>query len=275
MRTIDVVRPTKIERVVQECSNIRSFYFKDDTSLAARPGQFVMVWLPGVGEFPMSISLISNAKSASIGVKAIGVGTKVLYECKPGDKLGIRGPYGNPFELDPFRRKKGSRVLLVGGGTGMVPMIVLAKELTRNRVGVKAVVAARRKAELPFLRESKKILGKENVFPTTDDGSFGFKGYAHEQVKELVRDNRFDCILSCGPEKMMLRVLEVASENRVPVQFSLERIMKCGMGICGSCTIGDVVLCRDGPVLNTRELEDVQSEFGSLHRDKTGKLCPI
>lgn len=278
LRTIDVVRDTKIESIVQESSNIRSFFFKDDSSLLAKPGQFVMVWLPGAGEFPMSLSLPSSKGLASIGVKAMGVGSKILYEAQAGDYLGIRGPYGNGFEMDfqfTKQRRKNKSKLLVGGGTGMVPLLVVAKALVKKSFATMMVIGARTKAELPFLRLSKKILGSTNVYPTTDDGSFGFKGLAHEKVEELVSKHKFDMIFSCGPEKMMARVFEIAEKKRIPVQFSLERIMKCGIGICGSCTVGEQVLCKDGPVLNSSQLVVLRNEFGHLHRDKAGKLCPI
>lgn len=275
MRTIDMIRDTRIERVVQESSNIRSFYFKDAPSLSSKPGQFAMVWLPGVGEFPMSLSLPSKEGLASISVKPMGVGTRILYDATVGCSLGIRGPYGSAFEIQPASRKK-KRVLLVGGGTGMVPIIVLSKALLHlGSIHSSMVIGARTKDELPFLNIARKMLGSRNVFPSTDDGTLGFKGYAHELIEKLVLREKFDEIFCCGPERMMVQVLRIAKENGIRIQCSLERIMKCGIAICGSCTIGDIILCRDGPVLNEKDLERVRSEFGLYRRDKTGKLCPI
>ncbi len=275
MRTIDVIRDTKIDSVVQESSNIRSMFFKDEPSLQASPGQFVMVWVPGVGEFPMSLSLPSKKGLASIGVKAMGEGSRLLYESKVGDFIGIRGPYGKAFQLEPRRGKPLRRVLLVGGGTGMTTIVVLAKELSEKSIKTVLAIGARTKDELPFVRISKRIAGAKNVYTSTDDGSFGFRGLVHEQVRELVSKYRFDEIFSCGPEKMMAHVFKIAKENQIPVQFSLERIMKCGIGICGSCTIGQIVLCKDGPVLDENEIDSLEPEFGQFHRNKTGKLCPI
>jgi dihydroorotate dehydrogenase electron transfer subunit len=263
---------TTIERVVQESSNIRTFFFRDEMSLEALPGQFAMVWLAGAGEFPMSLSLPSSSGRAGITVKTMGEGSKKLYECKEGYKIGLRGPYGNSFDLSKIREGK-NKVLLVGGGTGMVPMVVLAKALSKLKaVRTSMVVGARTKGELPFLGISKRLLGSERVFPATDDGSLGFRGLAHEKVEELLSQDSSDAIFSCGPEKMMRAVCDIAVRNRVPAQFSLERIMKCGIGICGSCTIGDVVLCKDGPVLSSSQLMKYKNEFGVAHRDKTGTL---
>jgi dihydroorotate dehydrogenase electron transfer subunit len=263
-----------IEKAVQESSNIRSFYFKDPESLLASPGEFVMVWAPGAGEFPMSLSLPRKGL-ASIGVKAMGPGSKRLYEIEPGSKIGLRGPYGKPFDLTRVLTSSDRLALLAGGGTGLVPMLVLGDALAEENAKVSAVISARTKSELPFLRAFQKLLGESNVYPTTDDGSLGFHGLGHQKVAQLVEENNFDEIFSCGPERMMASIYEIAQMKKVNVQFSLERIMKCGIGICGSCTVGDIVLCRDGPVLNEKEVSWIAKEFGKSYRNKAGALCPI
>ncbi len=216
----------------------------------------------------MSLSL-SFGDLSSITVKAMGSGSKILYDCKIGDSIGIRGPYGSHFDL----MRKMKRVLLVGGGTGTVPVIMLAKSLAKLRpIEGSMVIGAKTRDEMPFLGASKRFLGKENVFPATNDGTFGFRGLAHEKVDQLIRRKKFDMIFSCGPEKMMHEVYRIAKKNKVPVQFSLERIMKCGIGICGSCCIGDYVLCKDGPVLGEEDLDRIMPEFGISTRDKSGTL---
>jgi dihydroorotate dehydrogenase electron transfer subunit len=90
----------------------------------------------------------------------------------------------------------------------------------------------------------------------------------------LIENFDFDIIYACGPEKMMFQIYKIAKENSIPVQFSLERIMKCGIAICGSCCIQDLVLCRDGPVLDDNMLSRISNEFGKFERDKTGALVP-
>ncbi len=273
LRTIDELRPTRIRQVIQESSNIRTFGFEDAQSMKFLPGQFVMVWLPRVGEFSMSLSLPLGANLASITVKAMGSGSSRLYESRKGDLIGIRGPYGNSFNLS---RLGGKSALMVGGGTGIVPLIALASYASRqkNQTKLSVVIAAKTKDEMPFLDTAMKILGKRNVFPATDDGSLGFHGLAHEKVQELVASGKYQTIFSCGPEKMMCAVYGIARNWDINVQFSLERIMKCGIGICGSCCLGQYVLCKDGPVLTDRELENLKSEFGISGRDKTGTLVP-
>jgi dihydroorotate dehydrogenase electron transfer subunit len=231
-----------------------------------------MVWLPGAGEFPMSLSLPRKGL-CSIGVKAMGTGSKLLYETGQGAIIGIRGPYGAPFDLERISKKK--RVLIAGGGTGLVPMLVLAKALSKLNMKANAVISARTSAELPFLKSFSKYHKREDLYVTTDDGTLGYKGMGHEKVREIVKEQRIDEIFSCGPERMMAEIYKIAKRNSIPVQFSLERIMKCGIGICGSCTIGDVVLCKDGPVLNEEQLSRLGTEFGLSKRDATGTLCPI
>jgi dihydroorotate dehydrogenase electron transfer subunit len=269
----DLLRPTIIEKVVDESSNIRSFYFQDKLSLRAKPGQFAMVWLPGAGEFPMSLSL-PDGKLASIGVKAMGVGSKLLYQSRKGTEIGIRGPYGNPFDFLTLNKRK---VLLVGGGTGLVPILVLANSFSRfsKTTNISVVMSAKTSAELPFMKKFNRMAGgKSKVYPTTDDGSLGFKGLGHERVRTLVEEDDVDEIFCCGPEKMMFEVYKIASRKSIPVQLALERIMKCGLGICGSCTVGELVLCKDGPVLDEQKMKLAQTEFGKSHRDKTGTLSP-
>jgi dihydroorotate dehydrogenase electron transfer subunit len=245
--------------------------FDDKPSLSAKPGQFAMIWVPGVGEFPMSLCTVHDGDKSSIVVKAMGEGSRRMYECKARELIGVRGPYGNGFQIP----KGADKILLVGGGTGMAPIMELAEKASKTK-GPQAmmVIGARTKVDLPFLLKSKSILGASNVFPATDDGSLGAKGFAHEEVERLVEKFRFDRIYSCGPEAMMKEVYRIATERSIPVQLSLERIMKCGIAICGSCCIQDVVLCRDGPVLDEKTLPKILKEFGKFERDKTGTLVP-
>lgn len=263
---------TSIEKVIQESSSIRSLIFDDPISLGAEPGQFLMVWLPEIGEFPMSVSM-SYGKRTSIVVKAMGEGSRRLFESAVGDLIGLRGPYGASFSLS----RKFKRSLLVGGGTGIAPILKLAQRIRLTKTkpvnDPDVVMGARTRDELAFLPSLKKSLGSMKVHPSTDDGSVGFKGYAHELVRDLLRRKEFDSIFCCGPEMMMKRVYEIARESRIPAQFSLERVMKCGIGICGSCCIQDVVLCRDGPVVDSNTLQNLSKEFGNFERDKTGALA--
>jgi dihydroorotate dehydrogenase electron transfer subunit len=261
-----------IDRVIDESINIRTFIFQDPLSQNARPGQFVMIWLPGVGEFPMSLSLSYPGGLSSIVVKAMGLGSTRLFACNKGDLVGIRGPYGTSFEI-PGSAK---RIVLVGGGTGVAPIISLVAYLKKEKKDLDPalVIGAKTKSELPFLSSAQGFLGTECVFATTDDGSYGFRGFAHQKVEELVKASTIDLLCACGPEAMMYQIFRIAKRKSIPFQFSLERIMKCGIAICGSCCIGDLVLCQDGPVLNEMQIGRLSKEFGHFERDMTGKLVP-
>jgi len=255
---------------VQESSNIRSLIFHDELLQRANPGQFAMIWLPEVGEFPMSVSL-SYGGNTSIVLKAMGDGSRALYHSEPGQYVGVRGPYGNGF----FKTKGSKRLLLVGGGTGIAPILKVVEDVAKGQTtfqSVDVIIGARTANEIPFVPFLEKILGRKNVHQTTDDGSAGYKGFAHQKVETLIREREFDGIFCCGPEAMMYKVYEIAAQNQIQSQFSLERIMKCGIAICGSCCIEDVVLCRDGPVLSGEDLKSFASEFGKFERDKSGTL---
>lgn len=270
LRIPDRVRTTKIEQVAQESSNIRSLIFHDDFLLKATPGQFAMIWLPDIGEFPMSVSL-SYGENTSIVVKGLGDGSRALYYIEPGQFIGIRGPYGNGFSVPQDCKN----LLLVGGGTGIAPILKVAAEISKeesSKRDIHVIIGARTAKELSFVPFLEKILGRKNVHPTTDDGTGGSMGFAHQKVDSLISERSFDMLLCCGPEAMMHKVYDIAERNQLRSQFSLERIMKCGIAICGSCCIQDIVLCRDGPVLSGDVLKSLQNEFGKFERDKTGTL---
>lgn len=216
-----------------------------------RPGQFVMVWIPGVGEIPMSLSVTDGTKA--ITVKEYGETSRALRNLRAGDKLLFRGPYGNSFTLVD------GDILLVGGGTGMASL----KPLIRD--GAYAIVSARNERELLFAEE----FDDNKVFRVTDDGSAGIKGTPVDQLKKMELD-RFRMIYVCGPEMMLKSVLDHLVARNVKAEFSLERNMKCGIGICDSCSIDGLQLCKDGPVFDIPALMRM-SEFGVTKLTVSGK----
>ncbi|MBU0762742.1 MAG: dihydroorotate dehydrogenase electron transfer subunit [Candidatus Altiarchaeota archaeon] len=224
-----------------------------DVEVDARPGQFCMLWIPRVNEKPMSIS---NTKGkVQVTVKKIGDFTERLFELGRGDKIGFRGPYGKGFEY------VAGDVLLVGGGCGIAPLRPL-KDVLKGHV----VVSARTVDQLLFEKEFADA--GFNVHVATDDGSKGFKGFAHQLVEELLKEHEFKCVFCCGPEPMMRAVLDVCTQANVSSQMSLERYMKCGIGICGSCTISGLRVCREGPVFKGETL--LGTEFGHYTKDASG-----
>jgi len=228
----------------------------------ALPGQFLMVWMPGTGERPMSIG---NGYPLTISVAKVGKVSDAITSLKPGDMISYRGPLGKPFAVPKDARS----VLVVGGGYGVVPLYFLAKRAKENGIGTVAVLGARSARDIIYERQLFAVCNE--VFVTTDDGSHGKKGTVMAEAEWLIGSKRFDCVYACGPEMMMRAVAEMCRKHRVPCQVSLERYMKCGVGVCGSCVISGKTVCRDGPVFSGEEAL-AMDEFGKPHRDATGAL---
>jgi dihydroorotate dehydrogenase electron transfer subunit len=110
-----------------------------------------------------------------------------------------------------------------------------------------------------------------NVLTCTDDGTCGFQGFATDRVEELLKENSYDMIVTCGPELMMKSIMDMAEKYQIPTQFSMERWMKCAMGICGQCCVDDTGwrVCVEGPVFWSHELNLIK-EFGKYRRDSSG-----
>ena len=259
-----------IERVVDETPTVRTLYFHDPVLANVLPGQFAMVWIPGVNELPMSVMISEKKDEAGLTVRKRGESSTALYNLKIGDKIGVRGPYGNSFEIT------NGKILLIGGGTGLVPLMRLIKysnpDWTTNQITV--LMGSKTKEEVFFEDISNKMLTHSQnpqIIPVTEDGSYGEKGYVTDVLEKLLEENTYDAIYTCGPELMMYKIVKLANEKGIFVQASLERMMKCGVGICGSCCIGQDLVCRDGTVFDGEYLAK-NSEFGHLQRTKSGVL---
>lgn len=252
----------RIVRQVEETPSIKTVML--DAPSAAVPGQFVMVWVPGVDEFPMSVSYVG--RTMGITYQVVGDGTRALAAMEPGEFVGLRGPYGRGFSL------VGQRVLIVAGGTGMAPLAPLVAQGVRARRKVDVVIGARSSDELLFV--SRAARAGASVHVATDDGSRGFRGFASELADELIRKNHYDAVYACGPEQMIVRMVRTCSKTGVPLQASLERIMRCGIGLCDSCAIDGLHVCRDGPVFRLSELRQFQ-DLGRTKLDLAGRRTPV
>ncbi|WP_455278348.1 dihydroorotate dehydrogenase electron transfer subunit [[Eubacterium] cellulosolvens] len=264
-------RIVKIKQESIETSSIKSFYFEDELSAKSRPGQYLMVWIPGIDEIPMSISFMSNETQSAIAVRNVGPATNELYSMKNGQQIGLRGPYGNGFEINDVEK-----ALIVGGGSGGVPLGPLSDLLKKEKIKFTSIIGAQVAGELLFL-ERHKLNAKEvggRVIPVTEDGSSGNKGLASEITETEIRKESYDMIYTCGPEPMIKKIVDLALANSIPVQASLERIIKCGIGICGSCVLNSLRVCKDGPVFDGETIKDLK-EFNVSKRDASGKSVPI
>jgi dihydroorotate dehydrogenase electron transfer subunit len=230
-----------------------------------------MLWIPSVDEIPLSVLGVDEDGRVSVAVKKVGEATEALHDTKAGDVLGVRGPFGNSFAM-----VKG-RVLMVAGGTGTVPLLFLARRLVPRMASGVFVLGAKTKSELLFMNQLGQILGKSQaqLITSTEDGSCGVTGLCTELVEQVLAKERFNVIYACGPEKMIRKVFELAEEHRTNLEASLERLMRCAIGLCGSCTIGEYRVCADGPVFTSKQLREVKTEFGNSKRDLTGRRIPL
>jgi len=254
----DIPKMLEIRRVVQEGKGQKSFFFNH--SIGCKPGQFVMVWLPGVDEKPMAVSYC-NKKEFAFTSQSIGKFTNELDKLKKGGKIGIRGPYGNSFSLK-------SNACIVAGGVGLSSMSTLIDKLKNPLI----IYGARSRQHLIYLKRYKN----KNMIVATDDGSFGRKGFTTDVLAELLKNkkNKIKIVYTCGPEIMMKKVFEICNKHKIQCETSLERYMACGFGICGKCMINDKICCVDGPIFNSQQLSKMP-EFGNFARLKSGKKVTI
>jgi dihydroorotate dehydrogenase electron transfer subunit len=248
---------------IQETPSTVTLRFSYD--VPAEPGQFVMVWVPGDDELPMSLSYTRNALKG-ITVKVMGETSRRIQAIEPGAKLGIRGPYGNRFDLSP------RRVLVVGGGSGAAVLAPAAEAARARGADVVVALGATRAAELLFLDRFREMGAQVEL--ATDDGSEGEHGFVTHVADRLLATDTFDALWTCGPEVMMRKVVDSATARAVPVFCSMERHMKCALGICDACAIGPYHVCVDGPVFPADRLRPLP-EFGVFHRDSAGRRVPF
>ena len=263
------LRNVEIKEVLRESPLIKTFLFEDRLCSKTIPGQFVMVWLPGFDEIPMSISSTTPPTLASITVSKVGKATTLLHKKRWRDTVGIRGPFGNSFK--PVKGK----VLLIGGGTGIAPVAFLAERLVEAEITF--LGGAKTKNELIWLTKIKKLVSKSHgrLISSTEDGSYGHKGVVTELVEEILATEEFNTIYTCGKELMILKIFNSAKECKTPLQASLERLMRCAIGVCGSCTIGKYRVCADGPIFTSEQLCEVEEEFGKFKRGFDGRHLQI
>ena len=264
LRIVEIVK-TKVE-----ARDVKTLYFRDDLCSRAKPGQFIMAWIPDVDEIPLSISSASNGL-ASVTVKDVGEATHAINQMERGDILGIRGPFGSYFRII------GRNALIVAGGIGAAPLLMLADRLLSRNVRVSFIEGAKTHSEiifkdqLSFLRDK---YGLEVIF-ATDDGTYGLRGTAVDAAEEALSKKRFDSLYACGRESMIHKLYCLAEKYSIPMQASLERIMRCAIGICGSCVIGRYRVCKDGPVFDSSMLREVMEELGKFKRNFRGEKVQV
>jgi len=271
---VNRMRTVKITSITVETPTVKSFTFNDDLCSRAEPGQFVMVWIPGVDEVPMSLSSLNPRRiQASITAERVGEATDALHNMKTGDAIGVRGPLGNGYTITNVKK-----ALIVGGGTGLASLAPLTEEFVKQKTKITLLMGANMKSNLLFHVRMSKVISriKGQLVVTTEDGSFGQKGLATTPAREMfAQGEKFNMAYACGPEKMLQIMFGLAEEFHVPFEASLERFMRCAIGICGTCVIGKYRVCRDGPVFSGQQLRGVKEEFGHWRRGFDGRKTAI
>ena len=218
------------------------------------PGQFVEVRVDGSPTTflrrPISINYVDREKNELwLLVATVGDGTRQLAQLQSGALLNCVLPLGNGFT--PV--KAGEKILLIGGGVGVAPLLYWGAEMARNGIEPTFLLGARTKNDLLMLDIFKRY---GHVYVTTEDGSEGEKGFVTNH--SLLQQERFDRISTCGPTPMMKAVARYAKQADIDCEVSLENMMACGLGACLCCvekTVkGNVCVCKDGPVFNISDL---------------------
>ncbi|HPA16487.1 MAG TPA: FAD/NAD(P)-binding protein [Verrucomicrobiae bacterium] len=266
-----------LDRVVDEIQDVKTFHwhFEDareqETFMRFRPGQFVQVSLFGAGEMPLSLPPSPTEGKTFFTVRRVGSCTAALHDLRPGEKFGVRGPYGNGFPMEAF---SGKNLVFVAGGIGLIPlrsciMYALAHRESYGRIQI--FLGARTPKDLMYrdnLREWEEAAGVE-CHLTVDRGEDGWTGnvgvvgslFKKEGVRVPVENT---VAFVCGPPVMFRFVIRdlsgmgIAEENIVS---TLERYMKCGVGKCGHCCIGVAYVCVDGPVFTYRQIKKLGEDI--------------
>ena len=257
-------RAVEVAEIVKRSEKVATLFFRDELSSEAVPGQFVMVWVPGVDEIPLSLSHIGEL--CGVTVKAVGDATSALLQLKRGSLLGIKGPFGRGFSTSA------KSALLVAGGIGIACLAPLARALKRSSEKVVLLYGAKTAQDLVLADELVEELGRSCVELVTEDGSAGRRGLVTDFLSQALDEHKPDAVYTCGPEEMMYKVVCTCLERGVWVEASLERWMKCGMGICGHCVLDNagLLVCRDGPVFSGQQLLSI-TDFGKACRGPSGE----
>ena len=219
------------------------------------PGQFAEIRIDGSTTTflrrPISIHYVDKEKNEVwFLVQLVGDGTRHLATVKQGDLVNIVLPLGNGYTMP---QNSDLKPLLVGGGVGTAPMLMLGSELAKMGCKPTFLLGARSANDLLQLEEFKKL---GDVYTTTEDGSMGEKGYVTQH--SILNAAQFDMIYTCGPKPMMMAVAKYAKANDIECEVSLENTMACGVGACLCCVEntdeGHLCVCKDGPVFNIKKL---------------------
>jgi NAD(P)H-flavin reductase len=268
MSNIYLPNLARIVKTQNETYDTRTFEFelidpKAKQAFKFKPGQFLEISALGVGEAPFGLASNPNRpETFQVTIRAVGAVTRALHAKKPGDLVGIRGPFGNGF---PFEEYKGKSILFVAGGIGLCPLRSLIEPMLDARSAFQdflILYGARTPADQVYpgrLKEWEKM-PEIRFGMTVDVGNADWKGnvgVVTTLFPKLIKTADNTVVFVCGPPIMIrFAIIELSKLGFKPenIVSTLERYMKCGVGKCGHCAIGHKYVCVDGPVFTYKEI---------------------
>jgi NAD(P)H-flavin reductase len=263
-----VPNAAEVVEIIEETKDTKTYkiFIKGKVSDEFRPGRFLMVYLKGSGEIPISLSDLAQDKDngvlAILTVRGVGVASQyMLSKVREGDKIGVRGPFGNGW---PIENARGKDILIAGGGIGFAPLRPILNYIRKNRKDfgkVYLVYGARSPWDMlyKYELESYKELPNSEIHFTIDRPAEGWKGEVGlvPDILGRIKLSTDAWSFICGPEIMMKiaskRLYEFGMDPK-RIFVSLERRMRCGIGICGTCQFGHYYVCKDGPVFSYKDV---------------------
>jgi NAD(P)H-flavin reductase len=257
-----------------EIEEVKSFYFTLDRpeieeAFKIRSGQFIMCTVFKAGEFAVSLPFSPENDRKHISVRRVGKVTAALHRLEPGDKIGIRGPFGNGF---PFEEIKGSNIIYVAGGIGLIPLrssIVHVLQHRQDFGRVILVYGAKSSKELMYKESIKEWQETENfethfTIDRPEPGWSGEVGFVNHLTAKLDLPVSNTVAFVCGPPVMfnaVIKELKLKGIKEQNIYSTLERHMKCGIGKCQHCAIGRTLVCVDGPVYTYKQIRTLGEQI--------------
>ncbi|MFO7870335.1 MAG: FAD/NAD(P)-binding protein [Kiritimatiellia bacterium] len=265
--------PARIENIVEETSNIKTFSIKPEEPLAFKAGQFVELTVPGLGEAPFTPSSSpAVTEKMEITIMRVGRVTEKLHSFSGGEEIGVRGPLGQPYPLDEFY---GREILIAGGGVGLAPLRALLFALLEEKGKFKKIAVrygAKTPGDLVYRKSLETAWDSGDVIDlmtTVDKGDAGWTGN-EGVVTTILEEDKARCdtkegvAVVCGPPIMMkFATLKLLDRGYTPerIYLSMEKNMSCGVGKCGHCRIGPYYACKDGPVFSYDRIQNEPKIF--------------
>ncbi len=272
--------PVRIDDIITETAdrNLKTFKFtflnpEDEEKFAYIPGQFAELSIPGKGEIPIGIASSPTEKGfVSFTVNKVGLVSSYLHNMKKGDIMGIRGPLGNWY---PWEEMKGKNVIIIGGGFAFTTLrssiVYMIEPKNRSQFKeIKVVYGARNPGMLLYRDELAAWEQRDDIemhitVDGTDDPAWKYNvGFVPAITEQKITSADNAIAIVCGPPVMIKFTQPVLEKLGFPPEriiLSLEMRMKCGIGICGRCNIGDKYVCKDGPVFSLAELKELPPEY--------------